>query len=100
MGVEHVLHADIGCRNTLYNGHAQSGAEATPKLIRMGIGHFRIELLRDAPASETKRIVGLYNDLLAGRIDGQSVWKSLKAENRVGVTRGTLEQPRNPLAIL
>ena len=100
LGVEHVLHADIGCRNTLYNGHAQSGAEATPKLIRMGIGHFRIELLRDAPASETKRIIGLYSDLLAGRIDGQSVWKSLKAENRVGVTRGTLEQPRNPLAIL
>jgi hypothetical protein len=24
----------------------------------------------------------------------------LKAENRVGVTRGTLEHPRNPLAIL
>jgi U32 family peptidase len=100
LGVEHVLHADIGCRNTLYNGHAQSGAEAAPKLLRMGIEHFRIELLRDAPASETSRLIGLYRDLLAGRIDGQTVWKSLKAENRVGVTRGTLEHPRNPLAIL
>ena len=100
LGVEHVLHADIGCRNTLYNGHAQSGAEATPKLIRMGIKYFRIELLRDAPANETKRLLGLYRDLLAGKIDGPTVWKSLKAENRVGVTRGTLEQPRNPLAIL
>ncbi len=100
LGVEHVLHADIGCRNTLYNGHAQSGAEATPKLIRMGIEHFRIELLRDATASETSRLLGLYSDLLAGKIDGPTVWKSLKAENRVGVTRGTLEQPRNPLAIL
>ena len=100
LGVEHVLHADIGCRNTLYNGHAQSGAEATPKLLRMGIEHFRIELLRDAPANETARLLGLYRDLLAGRIDGPTVWKSLKAENRVGVTRGTLEHPRNPLAIL
>ena len=100
LGVEHVLHADIGCRNTLYNGHAQSGAEATPKLLRMGIQHFRIELLKDAPESETKRLLGLYTDLLAGKIDGSTVWKSLKAENRVGVTRGTLEQPRNPLAIL
>lgn len=100
LGVEHVLHADIGCRNTLYNGHAQSGAEATPKLIRMGIKYFRIELLRDAPANETKRLLGLYRDLLAGKIDGPTVWKSLKADNRVGVTRGTLEQPRNPLAIL
>jgi len=100
LGVEHVLHADIGCRNTLYNGHAQSGAEAAPKLLRMGIEHFRIELLRDAPAEETARLLGLYGDLLAGKIDGPSVWKSLKAENRVGVTRGTLEHPRNPLAIL
>ncbi len=100
LGVEHVLHADIGCRNTLYNGHAQSGAEAAPKLIRMGVEHFRIELLRDAPAKETTRILGLYTDLLAGRIDGPTVWKSLRAENRVGVTRGTLEQPRNPLAML
>ena len=100
LGVEHVLHADIGCRNTLYNGHAQSGAEATPKLLRMGIEHFRIELLRDASANETSRLLGLYRDLLAGRIDGPTVWKSLKAENRVGVTRGTLEHPRNPLAIL
>ena len=100
LGVEHVLHADIGCRNTLYNGHAQSGAEAAPKLQRMGVEHFRIELLRDAPASETARLLGLYTDLLAGRIDGPTVWKSLKAENRVGVTRGTLEHPRNPLAIL
>ena len=100
LGVEHVLHADVGCRNTLYNGHAQSGAEATPKLIRLGIKHFRIELLRDAPGSETTRLLGLYSDLIAGRIDGPSVWKALQAENRVGVTRGTLEQPRNPLAIL
>jgi len=98
--VEHVLHADIGCRNTLYNGHAQSGAEAAEKLIKMGIQHFRIELLRDAPADETRRHLSLYRDLLQGKIDGATVWKSLQAENRVGVTRGTLEHPRNPLAIL
>ncbi len=100
LGVEHVLHADIGCRNTLYNGHAQSGAEAVEKLIKMGVQHFRIELLRDAPTDETRRLLSLYRDLLQGEIDGATVWKSLKAENRVGVTRGTLEHPRNPLAIL
>jgi putative protease len=100
LGVEHVLHADIGCRNTLYNGHAQSGAEAVPRLLRMGMTQFRIELLRDAPIQETTRLVGLYRDLLEGKIDGSTVWKSLQAENRVGVTRGTLEHPRNPLAIL
>jgi putative protease len=31
---------------------------------------------------------------------GRDVWTDLKAMNRVGVTRGTLEEKRNPLAIL
>jgi U32 family peptidase len=100
IGVEHVLHADIGCRNTLYNGNAQSGAEVVPELIRRKIVPFRVEILRDAPKDEIQRLIGLYRSLIAGKLDGAAVWKSLKAENRVGVTRGTLEHPRNPLAIL
>jgi U32 family peptidase len=100
IGVRHVLHADIGCRNTLYNGTAQSGAEAVAGLQRSGVRKFRIELLRDASTKEIQRLIKLYRDLLAGRITGSEVWRSLKADNRVGVTRGTLEQPRNPLAVL
>lgn len=100
VGAEHVLHADIGCRNTLYNSTAQSGAEAVAPLRELGIGHFRIELLRDAPAAEVVELVDMYRQLLDGRIAGDVVWRHLRALNRVGVTRGTLEQPRNPLAIL
>jgi putative protease len=100
IGAEHVLHADVGCRNTLFNGQAQSGAEAVPTLIRLGIRHFRIEMLRDAPKKDVAELLDLYRRLLAGSLDGAEVWKRLKATNRVGVTRGTLEQPRNPLAIL
>lgn len=100
VGALHVLHADIGCRNTLYNGTAQSGAEAVRPLIERGVRDFRIELLNDCPEAEVQRLVELYGSLLAGQIDGAQVWKQLKADNRVGVTRGTLEQPRNPLAIL
>jgi putative protease len=100
IGVKHVLHADIGCRNTLYNGVAQSGAEAVPRLLVQGIRHFRLELLQDASPESTRRLVSLYQDLIDGRIAGSDVWRTLKADNRVGVTRGTLEHPRNPLAIL
>ena len=100
IGVHHVLQADVGCRNTLYNGTAQSGAEAVPGLLRGGIRHFRIELLQEFSATEVQRLLRLYRDLLDGRISGSDVWKVLKADNRVGVTRGTMEQPRNPLAVL
>lgn len=100
MGVEHPLTADVGCRNTLFNAVPQSGAEAVPWLRNAGIAHFRVELLQDQPAGEIERLLSLYRDLLAGRIAGKEVWKSLSALNRVGITRGTLEERRNPLAIL
>lgn len=100
VGAQHVLHADIGCRNTLYNANAQSGAEAVEPLLGLGVRNFRVELLRDAPAEEIRQLCALYMDLINGKVSGTEVWTKLKAQNRVGVTRGTLEQPRNPLAIL
>jgi putative protease len=100
VGALHSLQADIGCRNTLYNGQAQSGAEAVADLLTAGVRQFRIELLNDLPATEVQRLVQLYHQLLAGQLPAAAVWKQLKADNRDGVTRGTLEQPRNPLAIL
>ncbi|MEY3204276.1 MAG: putative protease YhbU precursor [Planctomycetota bacterium] len=99
IGVEHPLTADVGCRNTLFNAVPQSAAEAVPMLRARGVSWFRIELL-DEPADEIRRIVAAYRDLLAGRATGKDVWTSLRAANRVGVTRGTLEERRNPLAIV
>jgi putative protease len=99
IGVEHPLTADVGCRNTLFNAVPQSAAEAVPMLRARGVAWFRIELL-DEPADEIHRIVAAYRDLLAGRATGKDVWTSLRAANRVGVTRGTLEERRNPLAIV
>jgi U32 family peptidase len=100
VGMEHTLTADVGCRNTLFNAVPQSAAEAVPQLIAKGVRHFRIELLNDLPAAEIARTIDLYRRLLAGELSGQQVWSALKAANRVGVTRGTMEERRNPLAIL
>ena len=99
IGMEHPLHADVGCRNTLYNAVPQSAAEVVPTLLARGLRDFRIELV-DESAEDVLRIVGLYRDLLAQRITGKQVWTQLQAANRVGVTRGTLEERRDPLAIL
>jgi putative protease len=99
IGVEHPLTADVGCRNTLYNAVPQSGAEAVPALGAAGVRHFRVELLDEEP-DEIRRILAAYRGLLAGSRSGGDVWRELKAANRVGVTRGTLEESRNPLAIL
>ena len=98
-GVDHPLVADVGCRNTLFNAVAQSSAEVVTDLRLAGVSRFRIELLRESPA-EIHRLLTLYRQLLNGTVTGEHVWQSLNAMNRVGVTRGTLESRRNPLAIL
>jgi putative protease len=99
IGMAHPLTADVGCRNTLFNATAQSGAEIVPSLLVAGVRHFRIELLNETE-KEIVQTIRLYRSLLAGDISGKEVWTQLKASNRLGVTRGTLEERRNPLAIL
>jgi putative protease len=69
-------------------------------LIERGISAFRVELLEQTAGAELDQLLSLYRQLVAGQLAGRQVWQALKADNRVGVTRGTLEQPRNPLAIL
>ena len=100
VGMEHPLKADVGCRNTLFNARPQSGAEAVPFLLSRGVRHFRVELLEETAQRRAGETIGLYRRLLAGRLTGKEVWTRLKASNRVGVTRGTMEERRNPLAIL
>ena len=70
-----------------------------PSLLSHGVRHYRLELL-DERGAELRQIIDLYQQLLAGDVTGKDVWSRLKAANRVGVTRGTLEERRNPLAIL
>ncbi|WP_254510738.1 DUF3656 domain-containing U32 family peptidase [Anatilimnocola floriformis] len=101
MGVDHPLTADVGCRNTLFNAVPQSAAEVVPTLLTQGVRHFRVELL-DVPGSDRKlgEMLQLYRQLLRGEVTGREVWSRLAASNRVGVTRGTLEERRHPLAII
>jgi putative protease len=99
LDMEHRLVADVGCRNTLFNAVPQSAAEIVPDLMRRGVRRFRVELLDDRglPLNE---LIALYQRLLSGSVTGKDVWSRLKATNRVGVTRGTLEERRHPLAIV
>ena len=88
-GVEHPLRADLGCRNTLFNGTAQSGVEGLPALRQAGVRHVRLELL-DEGAEATRRRVLLYADALAGRLASRDVWKRERIDHQLGVTRGSL----------
>jgi putative protease len=92
-GAEHPLRADLGCRNTLFNGRAQTAAEAIPQFLQAGVQDFRLELLQDSP-EDTIRRVGLYQKALSGLISGREVWQREQLESQLGVTRGTLSERR------
>ncbi len=89
VGAEHILKADAGCRNTLYNSRAQTGAEYATELMALGVRRFRIEFV-DEDAATVKRTLERYQALLDGEITGTELWNDLKVLNQLGVTRGTL----------
>lgn len=90
IGMEHALKADVGCRNTLFNAVPQSAAEHVVSLMNIGGRDYRVELL-DESATDIATTLDLYRRLLAREITGHTVWSTLKATNRVGVTRGPLD---------
>ncbi|MGF1496797.1 MAG: U32 family peptidase, partial [Elainellaceae cyanobacterium] len=89
-GTEHVLRADAGCRNTVFNGTAQTGAEYAQRLVDLGLRFVRIEFLDESPA-QVGQMIQYYRRLLAGQMSGTQLWKALKLHSQLGVTRGPLE---------
>ena len=89
-GSEHPLLADLGCRNTLFNGKAQTAAEALPQLQRAGVRHLRLELLQES-ATQARQRVEQYAAALRGEISGRSLWQREQLDSRLGVTRGSLK---------
>lgn len=89
VGFSHPVRVDDGCRNTVYNAIEQSGAEYLQHFIGLGVSKFRIEFLEE-PADKVREVIKLYREAMAGRISGTQVWKTLKATNQLGVTRGQL----------
>jgi U32 family peptidase len=89
VGTEHVLHADAGCRNTLFNGTAQTGAESLTLLVNQGLRYARIEFLNESP-EQVSQTIRCYQQLLRGELSGTQLWKTLKLQNQLGVTRGAL----------
>ena len=90
VGAEHPLKADAGCRNTVYNSRAQTGAEFADRLLALGARSFRIEFLNE-DGDELQRTVGRYRQLIRGEITGAELWREFKLINQLGVTRGQME---------
>jgi len=90
VGAEFPVKADAGCRNTVFNNRAQTGAEYVARLLALGARAFRVEFLNESP-EELQRTVRSYQQLLRGEITGAELWREFKLVNQLGVTRGQME---------
>ena len=91
VGLEHPLKADAGCRNTVFHARAQTGAEAVERLRALGCRWFRVEFVNESPEAVTTTL-DRYGKLLRGEITGAELWRELKLQNQLGVTRGQMER--------
>ncbi|MEY2881795.1 MAG: hypothetical protein RLZZ15_4175 [Verrucomicrobiota bacterium] len=91
VGAELPLKADAGCRNTVFNNRAQTGAEYVARLLELGARSFRVEFVNES-ADEVTRTLTRYGQLLRGEITGADLWRELKLLNQLGVTRGQMDR--------
>ena len=89
VGAEHPVKADAGCRNTVFNALAQTGADYVARMVALGVRHFRIEFLNET-ADQAAQTIARYRQLLRGEITGPQLWRELKLLNQLGVTRGQI----------
>jgi putative protease len=89
-GERHLVVCDGLCRNTVYQAVPQSAAETVPLLVARGVRHFRIELLDEQDPAQSRRILEIYQELLAGRTSGREAWLKLRTTSPQGITRGTM----------
>jgi U32 family peptidase len=90
VGARHLVKADAGCRNTVHNALAQTGAESAARFLALGARRFRVEFLNESP-ERVLQTVRMYWRLLHGEVAGTQLWRELKLLNRLGVTRGQKE---------
>jgi U32 family peptidase len=91
VGARHPVKADAGCRNTVYNALAQTGAGSVARFLDLGARRFRIEFLAESP-DRVEQTIRMYRGLLQGEVTASQLWRELKLINRLGVTRGQMEK--------
>lgn len=94
-GQEHAVIADVGCRNTVFGARPQSVLHLLADLRRLGVGHFRLELL-EQDARATTELLRVYRDTWNGLCAPDEGLQRLRAEARFGIFGGSPEPPRKP----
>lgn len=87
--IRHPVIVDVGCRNTVFNGTAQSCVSLLPRLLQLGVRRFRVEFVRES-YEETRNVLRIYREVLEGKLEPSQARAQLGAHEQFGVSLGTM----------
>ena len=91
-GVSHPVMADVGCRNTVFEGRPQVAAAHLSTWLQAGLRDFRLEFVHESP-EQVAAVTQAHRAYLSGEISSAELEKRLAAVSDQGVTEGSLFVP-------
>lgn len=91
-GVQHPVMADVGCRNTVFEGRPQVAGTHLQDWLDAGLRHFRLEFVHESP-EQVREVIAAHRALLNGEISGLELENRLRSVSEQGVTEGSLFVP-------
>ncbi|MFC4639521.1 U32 family peptidase [Deinococcus hohokamensis] len=93
-GVAHPVMADVGCRNTVFEGRPQVAAAHLAGWLRAGLRDFRLEFVHETPA-QVRDVIALHRAYFSGGMSRQGLADALSALSDQGTTEGSLFVPND-----
>ncbi len=91
-GVQHPVMADVGCRNTVFEGRPQIAGPHLHDWLKAGLRHFRLEFVHESP-EQVREVVQAHRAFLNGEIGVRDLEARLRTVSEQGVTEGSLFVP-------
>ncbi|MBZ9750335.1 DUF3656 domain-containing protein [Deinococcus sp. HMF7604] len=93
-GRTHPVMADVGCRNTVFEGRPQVAGAHLDAWRAAGVADFRLEFVHETP-EQVGEVIRLHRAFLAGDLSAAELERALDAEADAGVTEGSLFVPHD-----
>ncbi|MBS2034690.1 U32 family peptidase [bacterium] len=87
--IRHPVIVDVGCRNTVFNGGAQSCVSLVPRLLQLGVLRFRVEFVRES-FEQARTVLNAYRRVLEGSLEPSQARALIGAHEQFGVSLGTM----------
>lgn len=91
-GVLHPVMADVGCRNTVFEGRPQVAGLHLPDWLAAGLRDFRLEFVHETP-EQVRAVIAAHRAFLNGESDVTDLVEALEAVADQGITEGSLFVP-------